>query len=1725
MKIRFALLAIIIMIFLIYPLAAGAQDRYVLFRSFPEGSGLDNPYDLAVDSTRNVYVADTNNDRIQKFSMFGDLLGGWGSGDGKLNKPRSLAIDKSGNVYVTDTDNHKIQKFSSNGAFIAKWGKRGSGNGEYFKPGGIAIDGSGYMYIADTENHRIQKLSPNGDFVTKWGSNGSGDGKFSFPEAISVDSSGNVYVVDINNRRIQKFDSKGNFLMKLDKIGLEDGKFIWPRSVANDSSGNLYVTDGYNGRIQKFDSEGKFLAKWGTSGTGDGQYLSLRGIEVASTGEICVTDCGNNRIHILDSSGMFLSKWGISGSGNGQFLLPKGLARDSAGNVYVADMGNNRIQKLNSNGDFILKWGSIGSGDGQFLSPSGVAVDKTGNIYVVDWLNNRIQKFDPYGVLLAKLGSPGSGDGQFMSPFGIAIDTSGNIYVADWLNHRIQKFDSNGIFLLKWGVLGVGNGELNSPRGIAIDLFGSVYVTDTGNSRIQKFSSNGDFLIKWGSVGSGDGQFTTPWAVATDTAGNVYVSDYGNHRIQKFDSNGRFLTKWGAEGNPSDLLRYPYGIMVDDQGDVFVADAGNQCIRKYRRSAGNTQPTANSKILTTFEDTPTQIVLSGRDPDGDALSYRVLISPTHGTLSGSPPNLTYTPKSNYSGSDSLVFTVRDASVESPPAVIQINIIPVNDPPIADSQTIQTDEDTLVIIALTASDPDNDKLTYYISEEPENGTLSGDLPTLTYTPKADFSGTDSFTFFVSDGVANSEVVTVNITISSVNDPPIANSDKIKVDEDSSIQITLKGSDPEGEPITFEIVSNPSNGKLTGIIPNLTYTPTANYSGTDSFTFKVNDGSSDSPQAKIDITVNPINDKPTVQPFSFTTKEDTNYQFTLKGEDLDNDTLTFNYSKPPHGFIFGTSPNFVYKPDANYFGSDSFTYTAEDGTVKSDPAIVTVTVESVNDPPVANPQTVRTPEDTPLKIILTGIDIEKDPLSFRITVEPSKGILEGTPPEVTYKPNENFNGKDSFKFVANDGQADSQPVAVEITIDPVNDPPTADPKSAEVLEGGSVEIVLTGSDIEKDNIIFKIMDPPTNGVLNGSPPVLMYNPKSSFFGSDSFTYVANDGNSDGEPVKVSITIKKVNVPPFLTLLSFFTDEDTPVRIELTGSDPNNDALTFKVTSQPSHGTLEGEPPILTYTPSKDFNGNDGFEFIANDGEVDSNIGTAGIWVKPVNDPPALKPQSVTTDEDTPIKITLSGIDIDSPKVTNYRIVDNPLHGIISGKPPEVIYTPSLDFNGDDSFTFTASDEKIDGEPAKVSITVKPVNDPPTAVSQSIATNEDTPVKIALTGSDIDGDSLTFKIANQPKNGTLEGKLPELFYKPNTDFNGDDSFTFIANDGTMDSQLGIVFIKVQAINDTPVADAQSVTTDEDTPIKIILTGKDVEGSPLTFKIMDQPKNGILEGKLPDLTYKPNPDFNGEDGFTFAISDGELESQTAKVSIKINAINDPPIAEPQNITTDEDTPIKITLTAKDIEGSPLTFKIMDQPKNGVLEGELPNLTYKPNPDFNGEDGFTFIASDGELESQTAKVSIKINPINDLPVAEAKSLETDENKSVTIKLSGKDVEGDTLVFKIIDQPKNGTIKGTPPDLTYEPNYAFGGDDSFTYLVNDGKADSEAVAVNIKVQWTPNPYDVNRDGIVNILDIIFVSKYLGKTDFPLDNNPDVNRDKKVDNKDIDVVIQNFGRKP
>ncbi|MFF5993843.1 S-layer homology domain-containing protein [Lysinibacillus sp. KU-BSD001] len=266
--------------------------------------------------------------------------------NGQFREPYGIAVDAGGNVYIADTNNHRIQKFTSDGTFIKKWGSYGSNDGQFNTPTGIAVDAGGNVYVADYYNDRIQKFTSDGTFLKKWGSYGSNDGQFYQPYGIAVDAGGNVYVADTHNHRIQKFTSDGIFQEKWGSVGTGEGQFNVPVGIVVDAVGNVYVSDFNNHRIQKFTSDGTFQEKWGSVGTNEGQFSNPDGIAVDTVGNVYVVDRWNYRIQKFTSDGTFQEKWGSRGMGNGQFNLPTGIAVDAGGNVYVADTLNNRIQKM-----------------------------------------------------------------------------------------------------------------------------------------------------------------------------------------------------------------------------------------------------------------------------------------------------------------------------------------------------------------------------------------------------------------------------------------------------------------------------------------------------------------------------------------------------------------------------------------------------------------------------------------------------------------------------------------------------------------------------------------------------------------------------------------------------------------------------------------------------------------------------------------------------------------------------------------------------------------------------------------------------------------------------------------------------------------------------------------------------------------------------------------------------------------------------------------------------------------------------------------------------------------------------------------------------------------------------------------------------------------------------------------------------------------------------------
>ncbi len=278
--------------------------------------------------------------------VFAAKWGSAGSGAGEFNSPHGVGVDADGNVYVADTFNHRIQKFTATGTFIAEWGSYGSGNGQFRRPIGVAVDAHGNVFVTDGYNHRIQKFTSTGTFIAEWGSSGYGNGRFRYPYAVAVDAAGNVYVTEVTNARSQKFNGAGDFIIKWGSYGSGDGEFNGPAGVAVDADGNVYVTDHANDRIQKFTSSGTFLTKWDSYGSGDGQFDGPHGVAVDLHRDVYVADSQNHRIQKFSGTATLITKWGSSGSGDGEFWNPGGVAVDADGSVYVADRGNNRIQKF-----------------------------------------------------------------------------------------------------------------------------------------------------------------------------------------------------------------------------------------------------------------------------------------------------------------------------------------------------------------------------------------------------------------------------------------------------------------------------------------------------------------------------------------------------------------------------------------------------------------------------------------------------------------------------------------------------------------------------------------------------------------------------------------------------------------------------------------------------------------------------------------------------------------------------------------------------------------------------------------------------------------------------------------------------------------------------------------------------------------------------------------------------------------------------------------------------------------------------------------------------------------------------------------------------------------------------------------------------------------------------------------------------------------------------------
>jgi hypothetical protein len=317
-------------------------------------------------------------------------------------------------------------------------------------------------------------------------------------------------------------------------------------------------------------------------------------------------------------------------------------------------------------------------------------------------------------------------------------------------------------------------------------------------------------------------------------------------------------------------------------------------------------------------------------------------------------------------------------------------------------------------------------------------------------------------------------------------------------------------------------------------------------------------------------------------------------------------------------------------------------------------------------------------------------------------------------------------------------------------------------------------------------------------------------------------------------------------------------------------------------------------------------------------------------------------------------------------------------------------------------------------------------------------------------------------------LSGTAPNLTYTPQAGYHGPDSFTFKANDGALDSKPATVSIAVAAVNQPPVAFAQSVLTAQDTPVAVSLKASDPDGDNLSYTIASGPSHGTLGGAAPNLTYTPQSGYYGPDSFTFKANDGLLNSQLATVSIAIiDEDNTPPTAINAGVTTTKNSPVTITLRGTDADGDKLTHFVVAPPANGSLTGNAPTLTYTPNPGYGGPDSFTFKVNDGKVDSLSAIVSITVEHPGGGSAAREKKFKTQESTPIDMTLAADTAQGGSFTYQLITSPANGTLEGEAPNLTYTPVDGFVGEDSFQYLVSDGSKSSILVTITITVVGAP----------------------------------------------------------
>jgi RHS repeat-associated protein len=635
------------------------------FGSVGSGNGqFESPSGIATEpTTGDLYVADTSNFRIQVFTSKGtfiESIGSFGSGNGQFSKPVGMTFTPAAGLYVADFNNNRVQKFatgytkaeapvppstgttavttiaykvpisgvgapySMGASDVSAWAQtdtpaeatavfppdepQGTPVSDYRRATIYYLDGADRTVnvaspaggISTVEynsyNDVVRSLSAsNREVALKEGAKSAEVSQLLDTQS-TYSNEGTEMTSTLGPRHTVKLANGSEVLAR------EHTQYYYDEGAPSESETYRLLTKSTTGAqitgepeadvhttVTGYDGQNNlgWILRKPTSKTVDPSGLKLVETTIYDpiTGNVIESRSPGAGAASEENSGTFVAVYGKLGSGNLEYSKPGAIATDKSNNIWVADTENNRIEEISSAGAFVRVFGTVGTGNGQLKKPEGIAVDSSNKVWVADTGNNRIQQFSSTGTYINQFGSLGSGTSQFSSPTGIAMKgTEGIIYVADRGNNRIQVIIAGEGGYLPWfrfGTSGSGNGQLSAPEGVTVDASGNAWVADTGNNRVEEFDSSGAYVRKFGSVGSGNGQLSKPEGLTLDSASNIWVADGGNGRIQGFSPSGVYQGKFGSSGSGEHQFSTPAAVALGASKNLDVIDTGNSRVQVW----------------------------------------------------------------------------------------------------------------------------------------------------------------------------------------------------------------------------------------------------------------------------------------------------------------------------------------------------------------------------------------------------------------------------------------------------------------------------------------------------------------------------------------------------------------------------------------------------------------------------------------------------------------------------------------------------------------------------------------------------------------------------------------------------------------------------------------------------------------------------------------------------------------------------------------------------------------------------------------------------------------------------------------------------------------------------------------------------------------------------------------------------------------------------------------